>query len=194
MQVWERGCHKGNTSREGIIRISVYLHSQHDHAVSQQIVDLLFKYLTRALGKSIFGWHQGVIPTSHWNVQMVFLGLGFKGGLDNDDENVIFHFSHFAAPSHNICFLWLRQRLKNEDEKNEKNWAQCMALYLCSQEISPQPTESSICQSGFTLDKNDFVVHHCLKSARNVINLNKSWKQSLYLEAVTVTNCKATGS
>lgn len=59
-----------------------------------------------------------------------------------------------------------------------------------------KPTTQRICNFSkwLHIKQNDFVVHHRLNSARNVINLHKSWKQSLYLEAPTVTNCKATGS
>lgn len=54
--------------------------------------------------------------------------------------------------------------------------AQWIILYMCSQEISPQPAEESA-----PIKQNDSVVHHGLNSGWNVINLYKPWKQCLHL-------------
>ena len=156
-----------------------YLQSWKEYPFTQHIVSLLFYYL-RPLG------HPGFSPTTHRNVQMI-LRDRVQGWTQQWRWKC--HHSFQRNTPQTLCFLWLRERFFSKKKR-----AQC--LILCALSGRNKPTILRICHFSkwLRIKQNDFAVHHRLNSARNVINLYKSWKQSLYLEAVTVTNCKATGS
>lgn len=143
----------------------------------------------RKTTRSICGKHWGFITTTHRNVQIIF--KGWRSSRVNTAMKMKMSSFILATPRHltwHLGFLCLKDRFKKK-----KKWAQCLILFVLRGNM---PTAHRICHFSkwLHIKQNDFAVHHRLNSAWNVINLCRSWKQSLYLVAQTVTNCKATGS
>lgn len=109
-----------------------------------------------------------LLPTIHRNVQLVS-SVGFKGGSIYD-ENVITNFSNVPTLRIASVFPVIERKIKKK-----KKTRSTISGIICALRGN-KPTTHGLCHFSMRLhaEQNDFVVHHRLNSAENVINLYKS--------------------
>lgn len=128
------------------------------------------------------------IPRQRWSLSLLpFIEIyrWFQGQRSKVDSAVTIKMSLFIRSSiHSIRTQRLNIDICVSSFKKERFiWMKLHngSYYICVRGNKPATHTSCHFSKWLPIKQNDFVVHHRLNSAWNVINLYKSWKQSLSL-------------